>query len=88
MSNYNNNLNGNIRKISLSERQTQVLNLISQGMAYKEIGYHLNISDNTVAYHVSVIKSKLGCKTSTSILAEALRHGLLNNQDSLEVALD
>ena len=65
-------------KVNLSERQQQVLNLIAFGDSYKVIAYKLQISDNTVAYHVSVIKTKLKCINSRGVIPAALELGLIS----------
>jgi two-component system NarL family response regulator len=48
----------------LSAREVQVLELIVQGLANKQIAYTLNIAEHTVKNHVKNILSKLGCRTA------------------------
>jgi two-component system nitrate/nitrite response regulator NarP len=47
---------------SLSERQLQVLTLISEGCSYEEIGARLFISANTVKFHLRSIYLRLGVR--------------------------
>jgi DNA-binding CsgD family transcriptional regulator len=48
----------NCEKYSLTTRETEIVNLIVKGQSYKIIGSALNISEKTVAKHVSNIFSK------------------------------
>jgi two-component system nitrate/nitrite response regulator NarP len=45
---------------SLSERQLEVLELVSEGFSYDEIGTRLFISSNTVKFHLRTIYLRLG----------------------------
>lgn len=47
---------------SLSERQLEVLELVSQGCSYDEIGARLFISPNTVKFHLKTIYLRLGVR--------------------------
>jgi DNA-binding NarL/FixJ family response regulator len=47
---------------SLSARQLQVLELLTQGLSYEEIGARLFISTNTVKFHVRSIFVRLGVR--------------------------
>ena len=56
----------------LTERESEVLQLLADGLANKQIGVALNISEHTVKFHVSSIYAKLGVTNR----AEAVRVGL------------
>jgi DNA-binding CsgD family transcriptional regulator len=62
---------------SLSPRESQVLSLFSQGMAYKEIAHQLSISPRTVEHHLNHIKIKLGVENCIQALVKAIREGIL-----------
>ena len=62
---------------ALSERETEVLALMVQGLANKNIADRLNISEHTVKFHVSSILSKLGASSRTEAVTKGLRDGLL-----------
>ena len=57
----------------LSEREQQVLDLLSQGLIYKEIGEKLGISYETVHTYIRRIYEKLQVRTRTEAVAKFLR---------------
>src|SRR5215469_13623968 len=57
----------------LTERESQVANLIAQGDSNKEIGDRLTLSAKTVKNHVSNILRKLALQRRTQIAILALR---------------
>ena len=67
---------------ALTERETEVLRLIAQGKANKEIARSLNISEKTVKVHVSNILSKLGVQSRTQATLYAIRVGLVSTGSS------
>jgi DNA-binding NarL/FixJ family response regulator len=58
----------------LTEREREVLALITQGMANKQIARALNISDSTVKAHVGSIFQRIGVTDRTSAAIWAERH--------------
>ena len=67
---------------ALTERETEVLRLLAQGQANKEIARSLNISEKTVKVHVSNILSKLGVQSRTQATLYAIRVGLVSSSSS------
>jgi NarL family two-component system response regulator LiaR len=61
----------------LTERETDVLRLLAQGMANKEIAQQLVIGEKTVKTHVSNILSKLGVASRTQAALYAANIGLV-----------
>lgn len=59
-------------------RETEILKLIADGMANKEISRILKISDNTVETHLRRIYQKLETKNRTQAVARARDKGLLS----------
>ena len=62
----------------LTPRETEVLRLIAQGLANKEIARALKIGEKTVKTHVSNILAKLGVPSRTQAALYAARIGLVN----------
>ena len=62
----------------LSNREIEVLKLVSIGMFNKEIGKKLDISERTVKNHMSNIFKKIECTDRTQAAVFAIRNGLVN----------
>ena len=62
----------------LTERETEVLRLLAQGKANKEIAADLVIGEKTVKTHVSNVLSKLGVSSRTQAALYAMRIGLVS----------
>jgi len=62
----------------LSEREVEVIGLISKGKSNKEIGKLLFVTDNTVKMHVKNILSKLEASDRTQAVVIAIQRGLLD----------
>ncbi len=66
---------------TLTDRETEVLILIADGMSNKEIGLELSIGEKTVKTHVSNILGKLGVLSRTQAALQAVRMGLVPGFD-------
>ena len=62
---------------ALTNREVDVLRLLAQGRANKEIAASLVISERTVKFHVSAILSKLGAGNRTEAVRLAVQRGLV-----------
>ncbi len=60
----------------LTERESEVLRLIAQGLNNKAIGEQLSISPNTVKAHLRNILEKLQLNSRVEAATWAIRHGL------------
>jgi DNA-binding NarL/FixJ family response regulator len=65
----------------LTARQREVLQLVAEGRANKEIAEILNISINTVEFHKSGIMEKLGLHTTAELTKYAITHGIAGETD-------
>jgi DNA-binding NarL/FixJ family response regulator len=63
--------------IRLSEREREVLQLIAEGRATKEMAHVLKISLKTIDFHRANIKRKLGLQTTAELTKYALEQGLI-----------
>jgi NarL family two-component system response regulator LiaR len=61
----------------LTEREREVLALLTDGMSNSQIAEQLNRSPFTVRHHVSQVISKLGAANRAEAAALAVKHGLL-----------
>lgn len=59
----------------LTERELEVLGLLAQGLANKQIAVELGISEHTVKFHVSSIYTKLDVTNRTEAVRAGLRGG-------------
>jgi DNA-binding NarL/FixJ family response regulator len=62
---------------ALTSRERDVLGLLSEGLANKNIALRLGISENTVKFHVNAIMGKLGAQSRTEAVVRAARLGLI-----------
>jgi DNA-binding NarL/FixJ family response regulator len=62
---------------ALTQRELEVLRLLANGMANKEIARELGIGEKTVKTHVSNILSKLGVLSRTQAALHAIQIGLV-----------
>jgi len=60
----------------LTERQTEVLRLVAQGLTYREVGKRLSLSERTVRFHMTEIISRLHLQNRNQVLAYAGKLGL------------
>lgn len=61
----------------LSMRETEVLKLIAEGLANKQISARLSLSEKTVKNHISRIFSKLNITARTQAAIHAIRTGIV-----------
>jgi len=58
----------------LTQRQREVLQLLAEGKAMKEVGQVLNMTARTVAFHKYRIMEVLGAKNSADLVKYAVRN--------------
>jgi DNA-binding NarL/FixJ family response regulator len=66
-----------IQPEQLTPRELEVLALLAEGLPNKSIARRLNISDQTVKFHVAAIYGKLGAVNRTDAVRRAVRRGLV-----------
>ena len=72
-----NQSNGKPDLLDLSIRETEVLKLIAEGLANKQISARLGLSEKTVKNHISRIFSKLNISARTQAAVHAIRTGIV-----------
>ena len=68
----------NGQEAGLTEREKQVLELLSQGEGTSSIAKMLTISNTTARNHIQNILAKLEVHTRLEAVAFALRHGIID----------
>lgn len=68
----------------LTNREKEVLALLTEGITYKGVADRLVISETTVKTHVNNIFQKLQVNDRTQAVLYALKHGLVNTSRSSE----
>lgn len=63
---------------NLSPREIEVLHHLALGLANKQIGALLSLSENTIKYHISSIYSKLGASNRAEAVRLGARMGLIS----------
>jgi len=69
-----------VKPKKLTARQREVLQLLAEGRAMKEIADFLHVTARTVAFHKYTIMEHLGLKTSAELVQYALEHGMLKER--------
>ncbi|MBH0180073.1 MAG: response regulator transcription factor [Nitrospira sp.] len=64
----------------LTARQREILQLVAEGLAVKEIAATLAISPKTVEYHKSKLMEQLDLHTTAELTKYALTHGLIPSE--------
>jgi Response regulator containing a CheY-like receiver domain and an HTH DNA-binding domain len=61
----------------LTDRELEVLQLVTAGLRNREIGTELGITENTVKFHLKNIVEKLHAQNRADLAARAVREGLV-----------
>lgn len=67
----------NILQKSLTNRQSQVLDLIAQGKSNKQIAYDMGVSEATVKLHINALLRSLKVNNRTQAVITAQKMGLI-----------
>jgi DNA-binding NarL/FixJ family response regulator len=62
---------------ALTAREIEVLRMLAEGLANKNIAWKLGISEHTVKFHIASIFSKLHVSTRAEAVATGMRQGLI-----------
>jgi DNA-binding NarL/FixJ family response regulator len=62
---------------ALTRREIEVLGLLAEGLANKQIADRLAISEHTAKFHVASIMGKLGAASRTEAVTAGIRRGLI-----------
>ena len=67
---------------TLTQRERDILTLVADGMANKQIAARLSITEGTVKTHMNNIMGKLGAEGRTGAVVTALKRGILRLKKS------
>lgn len=62
---------------NISDREKEIICLLSEGLSFKEVGEKLCISPRTVENHKTNILEKLGLKNTIELVKFAIKHGII-----------
>jgi NarL family two-component system response regulator YdfI len=62
---------------SLTPREIEVLRMLAEGLANKNIAFRLGISEHTVKFHITAIFTKLHASSRAEAVAIGMRQGLI-----------
>lgn len=68
----------NQENVNLSAKETAILQLLVKGFSYKMIAAELNISIDTVRFHIKKIYEKLQVHSATEAVSKAINNNLIN----------
>lgn len=69
----------------LSRRETEILKYVAEGYSNKRIGFTLGVGEQTVKNHVTSIMRKLNANDRTHAVVLAMRRGLLDTNEFVEL---
>ncbi len=75
-------------EVELSEREIEVLRLLTKGKTDQEIAKELVLTDVTIRTHISRILSKLGLKNRVQAALYGIRSGMVSLDETSEVNKD
>ena len=75
------------RDIGLTERESELLSMLSTGMTNRELGSHLYISENTIKTHLRRLYAKLGVRNRAQA-ASLAGQGILGDHRPQTKAVD
>lgn len=64
-------------RAALTSREREILQMLAQGRAVKEVGALLGISPKTVAFHRNNVKRKFGVRKTIELVQRAMNEGLI-----------
>ena len=75
------------RELGLTERESELLSMLSTGMTNRELGSHLYISENTIKTHLRRLYAKLGVRNRAQA-ASLAGQGILGDHRPQTKAVD
>jgi len=67
----------NIKSTPLTEREKQIIYMVSRGLTNKKIANTLKITERTIEFHINNIFQKLNVDSRSSAVFQAVKLGIL-----------
>jgi DNA-binding NarL/FixJ family response regulator len=67
----------NIPTIKASDEDKKLVGLLAEGMKGNQIAKKIKVNENTLAFNLSVLRKKFGCKNSLSLVVYFFRNKLI-----------
>ena len=67
-----------VRAAGLTARESEVIELLAQGLTDQEVARRIGISERTALHYVQTSRKKLGCRTRAQLVAEAIGRGVIS----------
>jgi two-component system NarL family response regulator len=67
-------------KPQLTERQLKILELVAQGVSYREVGEILGLTERTIKYHMGNIVEILHVNNRSQVIAYAAKTGIIQDK--------
>jgi len=71
----------NMKEQLFTLREEQILELVKQGYNSKEIALKLDISFNTVKFHIHTIIARMRAKTLLQAVVRAINQGFITSEE-------
>jgi len=68
-------------RVSFTDREKEVLELLVAGRSNREIGQALQIEERTVKAHVAKLMRKVGVQNRIALSVHAITHSLVSSND-------
>ncbi len=62
---------------ALTPRESEVLRMVADGLANKEIAYRLGLAESTIKFHLASVMGKLGAGSRTEAVSIGIRQGIV-----------
>jgi DNA-binding NarL/FixJ family response regulator len=72
--------NNRVPQLQISQRQSEVLQLLAQGMSMKQVADVLDIRPGTVAFHKYRMMERLNVKTNAELLSYAMKCRMMSSE--------
>lgn len=66
-----------INDVAITDHDSELVQMMSDGMTAKEIAPHFNLKDKSIEARILKLRKAIGCKNSHGLIALFFRQGLI-----------